>query len=144
MVGDDKTPQYHGKLTFLDNSVGRSTGTITARATIENPDHTLLPGQFIRVRLHISDRPDALLVPQIAVSSSQIGEYVFVVGKNNKLEQHFVTLGANYGPLVAVTKGVASGESVVVGNLLKVGPGMTVKPVPAAATVQAAGSQGGG
>lgn len=143
IVGPGEAAQYHGKLTFLDNSVGRNTGTITARATIDNPGRTLLPGQFIRVRLHVTDQPDALLVPQAAVSSSQLGQYVFVVGKDNKLTQSFVTLGPNYGTLVSVTKGVTKGEEVVTGNLLKIGPGMPVKPVPATPTSQAAGAQGG-
>jgi multidrug efflux system membrane fusion protein len=131
IVGNGTVPQYRGKLTFLDNTVGRSTGTITTRATIENPRHTLLPGQFIRVRLHVTDRPGTLLVPQVAVGASQLGKYVYVVGQGSKVEQRFVTLGADYGPLVAVSKGVAAGESVIVGNLLKIGPGTAVKPVPA-------------
>ncbi len=124
--------------------VGRSTGTITARATIENPNQRLLPGQFIRVRLHVTDQPNTLLVPQVAVGSSQLGKYLYVVGQDDKVEQRFVTLGADYDPLVAVSKGVAEGESVVVGNLLKLGPGMLVKPVPAQPRRQSATSQGGG
>jgi len=132
-VGGDTTRRYQGKLTFLDNSVGRTTGTITARATIDNPDHTLLPGQFVHVRLHIGDQPDTLLVPQAAVGSSQLGKYLYVVGRGDKVEQHYVTLGADYGSLVAVTKGVAEGQPVITGNLLKIGPGMPVKPVEATA-----------
>jgi multidrug efflux system membrane fusion protein len=131
IVGQGTTPQYHGRLTFLDNSVGRSTGTITARATVENPNHTLLPGQFIRVRLHVADEPNTLLVPQVAVGSNQLGKYVYVVGADDRVEQRYVTLGSDYGPLVAVRKGVARGESVVVGNLLKIGPGTAVKQVAA-------------
>jgi multidrug efflux system membrane fusion protein len=84
IVGDAPTPQYRGKLTFLDNRIDRSTGTITARATIENPERTLLPGQFVRVRLHVADQPDTLLVPQVAVGSSQLGKYVYVVGHGDK------------------------------------------------------------
>lgn len=144
IVGDATTPQYRGKLTFLDNNVGRSTGTITARATIDNPSHALLPGQFIRVRLHVADQPDTLLVPQVAVGSSQLGSYVYIVGQGGKLEQRAVTLGSDYDPLVAVAKGVTEGESVVVGNLLKIGPGMTVKPVPVTPAPPASPSQGGG
>lgn len=126
----ENAAEYHGKLAILDNSVGRGTGTITARALIDNPHHTLLPGQFIRVRLHVTDVPNTLLVPQVAVGSSQLGKYVYVVGRDNKVEQRFVTLGDDYDPLVVVTRGVAKGESVVVGNLLKIGPGAPVKPVP--------------
>jgi multidrug efflux system membrane fusion protein len=126
----ENTAEYHGKLAILDNTVGRGTGTITARALIDNPRHTLLPGQFLRVRLHVTDLPHTLLVPQVAVASSQLGKYVYVVGPNNKVEQRFVTLGDDYDPLVVVTRGVARGESVVVGNLLKIGPGALVKAVP--------------
>jgi membrane fusion protein, multidrug efflux system len=135
---------YQGKLTFLDNTVGRSTGTITTRATIENPDHTLLPGQFVHVRLHITDKPDTLLVPQAAVGSSQLGKYLFVIGKDNRIEQHYVTLGADYGTLVAVNKGVADGQRVVTGKLLQVGPGMQVNPVEAASSPQAGPGRGHG
>jgi membrane fusion protein, multidrug efflux system len=131
IVGAGSKAQYSGKLTFLDNSVGRSTGTITMRATIGNPQHSLLPGQFVRVRLHVTDQPNALLVPQVAVQSSQLGSYVYIIGQDNKLTQQFVTLGSDYGPLVVVSKGVSKGQSVVVGNLLKVGQGTTVKPEPA-------------
>jgi len=144
IVGDGTTPQYRGTVTFLDNNVARTTGTITARATIENPDHTLLPGQFVSVRLHIADQPNAILVPQVAVGSSQLGKYVYLVGQNNTVEQRYVTLGADYGPLVVVAKGVAKDDSVIVGNLLKIGPGMPVKPVPASPPPQAAASQGDG
>jgi len=131
IVGQGTTPQYRGRLTFLDNSIGRSTGTITARATIDNPNHTLLPGQFIRVRLHVTDQPNTLLVPQVAVGSNQLGKYLYIVGQGDKVEQRYVTTGADYDPLVAVSKGVAKGESVVVGNLLKLGAGTVVKPVRA-------------
>lgn len=144
IVGSGTTAQYRGKLTFLDNSIDRSTGTITARATIDNPQKTLLPGQFVRVRLHIGEQPGTLLVPQVAVGSSQLGKYVYVVGPGDKVEQHFVTLGNDYGALVAVTKGVAQGQSIVVGNLLKIGPGSPVKPVPAPSVAEAGTNPGSG
>jgi multidrug efflux system membrane fusion protein len=131
IVGEGTTRRYQGRLTFLDNSVERSTGTITARATIANPDRTLLPGQFARVRLHVADQPNTLLVPQAAVGSSQLGKYVYVVGKGNKVEQRYVTLGPQYGTKVAVQKGVTVGELVVTGNLLRVGPGTVVKTTTA-------------
>ncbi len=68
------TAQYQGKLTFLDNTIGRSTGTITARATISNPHHTLLPGQFIRVRLHVANQPNTLLIPQRSSRGQPVGQ----------------------------------------------------------------------
>lgn len=139
IVGEGTTRHYQGRLTFLDNSVDRSTGTITARATIDNPDRTLLPGQFVRVRLHVADQPNTLLVPQAAVGSSQLGKYLYVVGKGDKVERRYVTLGQQYGTMVAVQKGVTAGELAVTGNLLRVGPGTVVKPTTAAPQQQMVG-----
>lgn len=139
IVGEGMTRHYQGRLTFLDNSVDRSTGTITARATIDNPDRTLLPGQFVRVRLHVADQPNTLLVPQAAVGSSQLGKYLYVVGKGDKVERRYVTLGQQYGTMVAVQKGVTAGELAVTGNLLRVGPGTVVKPTTAAPQQQMVG-----
>ena len=120
---------HKGALTFIDNTVDRATGTLTARATIANADKALLPGQYVRVRLLIREEPNALLVPQAALGSSQLGKYVYVVGPDNKLDQRFVTLGATLGDAVVVLKGVAANERVVTGNLQKIGPGMPVQPL---------------
>lgn len=122
--------EHKGELTFLDNTVDRSTGTVTARATIANADKTLLPGQYVRVRVHLGQQPDALLVPQTAIGSSQLGKYVYVVGAGNAVEQRLVTLGTIQGPLVAVLSGVKEGDRVITGNLQKIGPGMPVQPLP--------------
>ena len=122
--------EHKGELTFLDNTVDRSTGTVTARATIANADKTLLPGQYVRVRVHLGQQPDALLVPQTAIGSSQLGKYVYVVGAGNAVEQRLVTLGTTLGPLVAVLSGVKDGDRVITGNLQKIGPGMPVQPLP--------------
>jgi multidrug efflux system membrane fusion protein len=124
------TAHYGGELTFLDNVVDRATGTITARATVANPASALLPGQYVRVHLHIKDEPDALMVPLTALGSSQLGKYVYVVGEGNKAELRLVTLGASDGDLVAVTKGVGENDRVIVGNLQKIGPGSPVQPLP--------------
>jgi multidrug efflux system membrane fusion protein len=104
-TSDDAQSKFSGSLSFLDNAVDRSTGTITARATINNPDHKLLPGEFVHVRVHIADQPDALLVPQVALGSSQHGRFVYVVGKDDKAEQHIVWAGATYGSLIVIDQG---------------------------------------
>ncbi|SDR33671.1 membrane fusion protein, multidrug efflux system [Rhizobiales bacterium GAS191] len=121
---------YKGELTFIDNVVDRATGTITARATIGNPHFILLPGQYVRVRLHIRDQPDALMVPQTALGSSQLGKYVYVVGEGNVAELRLVQLGPTDGPLISVVKGVSEGDKVIVGNLQKIGPGAPVQVLP--------------
>jgi len=119
-----------GELTFLDNTVDKATGTIAARVTIANPDFALLPGQYVRVRLHIRDEPDAFMAPQTALGSNQMGKFVYVVGAGDKAELRLLTLGPMDGELVSVTKGLSEGERVIVGNLQKIGPGSPVKPLP--------------
>jgi multidrug efflux system membrane fusion protein len=125
---DDSSVEYSGELTFVDNGVDRATGTITARATVPNPKFTLLPGQYVRVHLHVRDEPDALLVPQIAIGSSQLGKYVYVVGPEGKAEQKIVTLGPAEGDVVSVT-GLTESDRVITGNLQKIGPGSPVAPL---------------
>jgi multidrug efflux system membrane fusion protein len=129
-VADDPNQRFSGNLSFLDNVVDRGTGTITARATISNPDRTLLPGEFVHVRVHVADQPDALLVPQVALGSGQLGRYLYVVGKDGKAEQRIVTPGANQGDLIVIDKGVAAGDQIIVGNLQKISAGAPVKPEP--------------
>ena len=107
-----------------------STGTITARATIGNSDFQLLPGQYVRIQLHIKEQPDALMAPQIALGSSQLGKFVYVVGDGNKVDKRLVSLGATDGNLVAVIGAVAEGDQIIVGNLQKIGPGMPIQPMP--------------
>ncbi len=131
-TNDEGPLQLRGTLAFIDNAVDRGTGTIAARAMIPNHDLTLLPGQYIRARVNIGDRPDALLVPQAAIGSNQIGKFVYVVGAGDTAEQRMVKLGPTYGELVVVDKGVKEGESIITGNLQKLGPGAAVQPKPAA------------
>jgi len=119
-----------GKLSFLDNVIDRSTGTIIARVTIENHDFALLPGQYVRVRLLIRNEPDALMAPVAALGSNQMGKYVYVVGQGDKAEMRPLELGPNDGPLVSVRKGLSEGDRVIVGNLQKIGPGSPVQALP--------------
>jgi multidrug efflux system membrane fusion protein len=125
---DDSSLSYSGELSFIDNGVDRGTGTITARATVPNPKFTLLPGQYVRVRLHVRDETDALLVPQTALGSSQLGKYVYIVGADGKAEQKLVSLGPTDGESVSVT-GLSETDRVITGNLQKIGPGSPVAPI---------------
>jgi multidrug efflux system membrane fusion protein len=121
--------EYKGRVTFLDNTVDRTTGTVAARATITNGNSLLLPGQYVRVRLHIGKQPDALLVPQVAVSSSQLGKFVYIVGEGSKVEQRIVKLGQTYHDNVVILSGLLEGDQVISGNLQKIGPGLPVQPI---------------
>ncbi len=131
LLTGETEPRFHGKLTFVDNSVDRSTGTITARATVDNPGSELLPGQYVRVRLHLTEQPDTMLVPQSALGSSQMGRFVYVIGAGGVVEQRFVKVGAVFDDLIVVTEGLAATDQVITGNLQKIGPGMPVQPLPA-------------
>ena len=128
LLDGDKRPRLHGTLAFLDNSIDRATGTIAARVTVDNPERSLPPGQYVRVRLKLGELDGALLVPQTAVGSSQIGKFVYVVTPDDKADQRYVSLGPTDGDLVVVTQGVSAGDRVVVGNLQKLGPGSAVQP----------------
>lgn len=123
---------HEGTVTFIDNQVDRSTGTILLRATIANQDHALRPGQYVTVRLHLGDRDGALLVPQSAINTSQIGRTVMVLGQDGKVAQRMVVLGDTYDDLVIVTDGVKAGDRVITGQLQKLKPGMAVEVEPGA------------
>ncbi len=127
-VANDPDQRFSGTLSFLDNVVDRGTGTITARATISNPDRVLLPGQFVHVRVHIADQHGALLVPQVALGSGQLGRFLYVIGKDGKAEQRVVSAGANQGDMVVIDKGVSAGDLIIIGNLQKIAVGAPVQP----------------
>jgi multidrug efflux system membrane fusion protein len=126
-IPDEGGKRYPGTLTFLENTVDRNTGTIVARATIANPDHSLLPGEFVHVRLHVADQPDTLLVPQVALGSNQFGKYVYVAD-HDKAVQRPISIGATYGSYTVITKGLSAHDEVIVGNLQKIAPGIPVRP----------------
>ncbi|MCW6509371.1 efflux RND transporter periplasmic adaptor subunit [Lichenifustis flavocetrariae] len=128
--GQPETAVHKGELTFIDNTIDRATGTVTARATIANADFGLLPGQYVRISLHVRDMHDMLLVPQAAVGSSQLGKYVFVVSPSGTVDQKLVSLGTTQGDRVAVLTGLQGDDQVITGNLQKIGPGMPVQAMP--------------
>jgi len=121
-------PSHTGPLTFIDNQVSLSTGTILLRATIANQDHGLLPGQYVSARLHLGDLKNALLVPQSAVVATQIGQTVMIVGKGDKVEQRIVKLGDTEGDQVVVTDGLKPGDRIITGDLQKLKAGVQVEP----------------
>ena len=131
MLTESGNAKYSGTLTFLDNTLDRRTGTIAAQATIANTDRTLLPGKFVHIRVLVSERPDALLVPKVALGSSQMGKYIYVVGDGGRVEQRFVSLGVEVGDSIVVEKGIAEGDAVITDNLQKIGPGAPVARKPA-------------
>jgi multidrug efflux system membrane fusion protein len=118
-------PPREGDLTFLDNAVQLSTGTVALRATLPNWDRRFWPGQFVQVRLVLSTI-NAVLVPNEATQISQDGPYVYVIGPDSIAELRLVTIGQRQGPLVVITDGLKPGETVVQTGQLAVVPGTKV------------------
>ncbi|EAN8914933.1 multidrug efflux RND transporter periplasmic adaptor subunit AcrA [Salmonella enterica] len=122
-----KFPQS-GTLEFSDVTVDQTTGSITLRAIFPNPDHTLLPGMFVRARLQEGTKPAALLVPQQGVTRTPRGDAtVLVVGADNKVEIRQIVVSQAIGDKWLVTDGLKAGDRVVVSGLQKVRPGAQVK-----------------
>ncbi|EOC0208381.1 efflux RND transporter periplasmic adaptor subunit [Cronobacter dublinensis] len=123
-----------GKLQFSDVTVDESTGSITLRAIFPNPQHLLLPGMFVRARIHEGVQPDAILVPQQGVTRTPRGEaMVMVVNEKNQVENRIVTTGQAIKENWLVTGGLKTGEKVIVSGLQKAHPGAVVTPVTAPA-----------
>ncbi len=116
---------HEGKLDYVAPTVDPSTGTLAARATLQNADRILLPGYFVRVRIPARPQP-ALLVPDIALGSDQGGRYVLVVNKDNTVEQRRVEPGPLQGELRVIEKGVTKDDRVVVGGIMRAIPGQKV------------------
>ncbi|EHJ3833388.1 multidrug efflux RND transporter periplasmic adaptor subunit AcrA [Salmonella enterica] len=115
-------------LEFSDVTVDQTTGSITLRAIFPNPDHTLLPGMFVRARLQEGTKPTALLVPQQGVTRTPRGDAtVLVVGADNKVETRQIVASQAIGDKWLVTDGLKAGDRVVVSGLQKVRPGAQVK-----------------
>jgi multidrug efflux system membrane fusion protein len=121
-----------GRLTFMNNTVDPSTGTIQLKATFENTENALWPGQFVNVALTLTKQMGAVLVPSQAVQSGQKGQYVFVVKPDQTVEARPVVPGASDGRDVVITSGLAAGERVVVDGQLRLAPGARVEVKPAA------------
>jgi multidrug efflux system membrane fusion protein len=128
--GDDGPP-LAGDLTFVDNAVDSSTGTIQLRATFDNAATRLWPGQFVNVTLTLRTDPAALVVPDAAVQHGQNGAYVFVVGPDSTVDMRPVVVDRSVAGESVIASGVAVGDSVVVEGQLRLAPGMKVEPHPA-------------
>ena len=123
-----------GTLQFADVTVDPTTGSIALRALFPNPKKDLLPGMFVRARLEEGVSPDALLVPQQAVSRDQKGQpFALIVNAEKKVERRQIVTDRAVGDAWLVQSGLKRGEQVIVDGLQKVRPGADVKPVPAGA-----------
>jgi RND family efflux transporter MFP subunit len=122
----DKNPSFSGKLNFTENRLDASTGTLRLRARIANPDHVLVPGQFVRVSLAAEPAHQAVLVPASAVTSDSSRQVLLVVGADDRVAARAVELGGMFGKMREVTRGLDAGDRVVISGIQRVQPGAKV------------------
>jgi membrane fusion protein, multidrug efflux system len=121
-----------GQLTFIDNIVDSTTGTIKLKATFPNSDHALWPGQFINVVMTLRTLGNATVVPSEAIQSGQKGQFAFVVKPDQTVETRLVTVGQTVDNQIVVQSGIAPGETVVTDGQLRLFPGARIRVVAAA------------
>jgi membrane fusion protein, multidrug efflux system len=137
---EDGERVYEGTIYSFDNRIDVSTGTIRARAKLENADGTLLPGMFVSVRLADAMRHEALLIPERAIGSDQSKRFVYVVNPDNTVGYRAVELGRQVRAHRIALKGVQAGDRVIVDGLQHLRPNSVVKAeeAPPNAVAQAA------
>jgi len=130
----DNKKLSQGTLLLINNQIDQTTGTIQLKATFDNKDHALWPGQFIDAQLLVETRHNAVTVPSAAVQLGPQGVYAYVVKPDNTVEMRPIKVSpANAGaPETLVQSGLTAGENVVIDGLVKLRPGATVKPTVAA------------
>jgi multidrug efflux system membrane fusion protein len=124
----DESASLRGRLQLVDNQVNAKSGTVRVRAVFDNPDGSLMPGQFAQLRLGRAKPTQALLVNERAVGTDLSKKFVLVVGADNKAAYREVSLGAAVDGLRIVTSGLAPDERIVVNGLQRVRPGSLVTP----------------
>jgi len=124
---EDETRPEQGVLTFLNNTVDTTTGSILLRATFQNAEKRLWPGQFVNVVLRLTSLPNAVVAPTQAVQAGQAGHYVFAVGPNLTVDSRPVVTGPVVGPETVIEKGLQPGDKVVTDGQLRLFPGAKVE-----------------
>ncbi|MDF1741354.1 MAG: efflux RND transporter periplasmic adaptor subunit [Verrucomicrobiales bacterium] len=124
---------HEGKIVFLDNEVGSTTGTIQAEAEFPNPNGILKPGQFVDLIVQRGEPIDRITVPQSAVQQDQQGHFVLIVEADGNVSQRRITAGDRVGVDWIIQEGLTAGEKVIIQGIEKVRPGAKVNAVEAGA-----------
>jgi len=141
-LSNEEGYSHEGRLDFASISVAPKTGTLQARGIFPNPDRSVLPGLFVRVRVPALEKKEALLVPGDAVSFDQQGEYVLVVNEKNIVERRGVKTGSQVGGMLVIGDGLKPDDRVIVEGILQAIPGRVVKPQQAEKISPAASKKG--
>ena len=123
---DMNGPAPQGTLTFIDNAVDESTGTIQLMGIFPNENNSLWPGQFVQVTLTLSELTNVVVTPSQAVQTGQNGEYIYVVKPDQTVEERPVKIGISYGDETVIESGLKTGETVVTDGQLRLAPGVKV------------------
>jgi multidrug efflux system membrane fusion protein len=126
LAPNDEGPAAAGRITFVDNAVDQTTGTIKVKATFANEDRRLWPGQFLNVVVRLTTIPKALVVPSTAVQTGPQGQYIFVVKGDHTVDLRPVAVDRTAGNETVVKEGIAAGETVVTDGQLRLLPGSRV------------------
>lgn len=132
---------HQGVLDYSDPSVDPQSGTVQARGLFDNPDRVIIPGLFVRMRVALDVRPDALLVPEEALQTDQKGRYLLIVGPKNVVERRDVRVGSQEGTLRVIEDNLKPDDLVIVRGLQRARPDQPVQPErvePAKSTLAAA------
>jgi len=131
-LSDGAAYPEQGKINFADPSFSQDTGAFLVRAVINNPQRVLRPGMFVNAKVEGLMRPDAIVLPQLAVQQGPNGHFVYVVKQDNTAEVRPVKVGEYYGDKdIVIVEGLKAGDRVVTDGMLKVAPGKPVQIAPA-------------
>jgi multidrug efflux system membrane fusion protein len=130
LIPNDETRPEKGFISFVDNTVDTTTGTIRLKGTFANKEKRLWPGQFVRVVLTLTEEPNAIVIPSQAIQTGQEGPYVFIVKPDLTVESRPIVLGLTLNNETVVQKGVKPEEKVVTDGQLRLYPGAKVEIKP--------------
>ncbi|MCZ4281559.1 efflux RND transporter periplasmic adaptor subunit [Kiloniella laminariae] len=128
-LSDGKPYEFAGQFDFINTEVNQNTNSITTRAVFPNPNHLLVPGQFVNVAVRAKETHPALVIPQSSVQKDQTGYFVLAVNRDNKVEIRRIDVGEQIETDWVVTNGLLKGERIIVQGIQKVRPDMQVNPV---------------
>jgi len=129
-TSDNSKKLATGTLYALNNQMTTSTGTVTLRATFANDDEALFPSEFVNIQLLVDTLHQAVLVPTTAVLSGAPGTYVYLVGKDNTVSVHKITVGPSDGKNTVVASGLDAGDSVVTDGTDRLSDGVKIRVAP--------------
>lgn len=141
-ASDDKNRLSVGKLTLVDNQIDTTTGTLHLKATFENGDERLWPGEFVNARLIVTVRKGAITVPQRAIMQGPEGSYAYIVKPDNTVQRQALEVEETQDGLAVVTKGLGSGEKIVLEGQYRLTEGSHIRLESTPSAASAAGKTG--